>query len=509
LDRREDEGIGMRFLARSLVGLLLAALTLGLIGYGGWRLAAAIEAQREGAPPSGPAEERVFAVQTFVPEATTLRPVLRAYGEIASARRLELRPARAGRLVELSPAFIEGGAVEKGDLLFRVDPAPARSELERARIARDDAEAELADARRAEDLAARDLAAARDQRDLRRRALGRQEDLRARGVGTEAAVEEAGLALSAARQQVIAREKAQADADARTDAARIALRRAELEVADAERALAETAMHAPYAGLLTEVQAVPGRRVSANEKLGVLVDLSRLEAAFRVSNAEYARLLNDAGALPPHPASVSLDLGGAEAALPARLARAGAAAGSGRTGRTLFARLEPEAGGLLREGDFVSIQVAEPPLDAVAVLPAAAATEDGRILTVTPDDRLAERRVSILRRMGDELVIAEVPEAPVVAVRTPRLGPGVKVETLERPAPEPPTLALAPQAETAPQELVALDDDRRARLMGLVESDAELADADRARLIDWLSAPRAPRSVIERLESRADASSGG
>jgi multidrug efflux pump subunit AcrA (membrane-fusion protein) len=428
-----------------------------------------------------------------------LRPDLDAFGEIASARRLELRAPRAGRLVELSPAFLDGGAVEAGELLFRLDPARARSDLARARIALDEAQAELEEARAAETLAERDLAAAREQRVLRQRALARQENLRGRGVGTESAVEEAELALSAARQQVIAREQARAAARARTAAADIALRRARLEVADAERALAETEMRAPFEGLLAEVDAVPGRRVSVNERLGLLIDPARLEAAFRVSRAEYARLLDDSGALPPLPVAVALEVGGARTELPAKLVRAGASAGTGGAGRTLYARLEADAGRLLREGDFVSVRVSEPQLRGVAVLPASAATEDGRVLTVTPEDRLAETRVEILRRQGDRLVIAQPPGAPVVAVRKPQLGAGVKVET--SPAPE--RLAAPPRGAAPAAELVALSEARRARLVSFVKSDAGLPRDERDRLLDWLSAPRAPRAVVERLEARA------
>lgn len=496
----------MRFLARSLVGLLLTALTVGLIAYGGWRLTAALQAESGGRPPGGGVRERVYAVTVLRPAPRTVRPELLAYGEIASARRLELRAARAGRIAELSPAFLDGGAVEAGDLLFRLDPAEARSELARARIALAEAEGELEDSVRGVTLAERELAAAQEQRRLRERALKRQDDMRSRGVGTESAVEAAELALSAARQQVIARERGLAEAEARRARAEIGLRLARLAVDDAERALAETEMRAPFAGLLTEVEAAPGRRVSTNERLAVLVDPTRLEAAFPVSNAEYARLLDPTGALAERPARVSLDTGGGQTAeAPAQLIRAGAAAGAGRTGRTLFARLGPEAGRLLREGDFVAVRVREPPLEEVAVLPAAAATEDGRILVVGEGDRLEERGVRILRRQGDRLVVADAPfGARVVAVRKPQLGPGVKVEFL---GPDgTPAGGAEDRLAAAEGDFIALSEDRRARLLRLVQADAELAEDEKTQLLDRLSAPRAPRKVVERLEARA---SGG
>jgi hypothetical protein len=134
----------------------------------------------------------------------------------------------------------------------------------------------------------------------------------------------------------------------------------------------------------------------------------------------------------------------------------------------------------------------------VAVIPASAATEDGRILTVSPDHRLRERRATILRRQGNQLVITEPPEAPVVAVRKPQLGPGVKVKVIEP----------APARSTA--DLVSLSADRRARLLNVVQADPELPETEKARLLDRLSSGEAPRALVERLEAGAvGAASGG
>ncbi|MEM1315404.1 MAG: secretion protein HlyD, partial [Pseudomonadota bacterium] len=73
----------MRFLARSLVGLLIAALTLGLAGYGAWRVhVAMLPEEGEGDAPAR--AERVHAVQIGILEATQLRPTVTAYGEVRS-----------------------------------------------------------------------------------------------------------------------------------------------------------------------------------------------------------------------------------------------------------------------------------------------------------------------------------------------------------------------------------------------------------------------------------------
>ena len=197
----------MRFLARSLVGLLLAALTVGLAGYGAWRVNVAMQpVEGDGAPRAR--VERVHAVQVGVLEATSLRPTVTAYGEVRSARKMEVRALRGGRVTALAPEFRDGGRVAKGELLLQVDPAGARSDLSRARIALREAEAEVGLAAGAVILARRDLQGAERQLTLRRTARARQDDLRGRGVGTTQAVEAAALAVAAAEQQAVTRELA-------------------------------------------------------------------------------------------------------------------------------------------------------------------------------------------------------------------------------------------------------------------------------------------------------------
>ncbi|MDF2233313.1 HlyD family efflux transporter periplasmic adaptor subunit [Albimonas sp. CAU 1670] len=507
----------MRFVMRSLTGLVLLALAAALIANGAWRLHLAQEAAEAKAPRRAPAAERVFAVEVVRPQPADVSPTLTAYGEIVAARRLELRPALPGRLVELSPAFVDGGAVRAGELLFRLDPADAESAVDRAEIALAETETDRAAAARTVELAEMDLEAAEDRVRLQRQAMERQKGLAERLVGSTAAVESAELNLAVAVQTRIDAQQALSAARTASEMNATALRRAQLELADARRALADTEVRAPFDGLLTETAAVLGRQVAANEKLGALIDPRRLEAAVRVSNAEYARLLDDAGGLRDLGAEVRLELGEVDASVPAHIARAAAATGEARTGRTLYLALDPSAGDLFREGDFVAAAVREPVLEGVAVIPAAAATEDGRVLIVDADDRLRERRVRILRRVGETLIVADAPFGErMVAIRKPQLGAGARA----RVAAEGEDAMRAAEAAGAPipggvsslsatgEEMLSLTPERRAALRDRVRA-SNLGPAERARLLDRLDGEAAPRGLVERLEGVGAPASDG
>ena len=474
----------MRFAMRSLAGLILGLATIALLGLAAASVQRAIGERAAGVRPAPPAQERVYSVNVARLEPGTVAPVVTAYGEVASARTLELRPGVGGTLVELAADFREGGTVAAGEALYAVDPADAEAALATAEVDVEEARAEVAEAEAAIALARADREAAERQRDLRAAALERQRSLGGRGVGTATELEAAEIALAQAEQAVVGRAQAEAQAVARIDRARIALRRAEIAAAEAARRLAATRGTAAFDGVLAGVAARPGALVAANELLGILVDPRALEVAFRVTSDELARLHGPDGALMPLPVTAHLSVEGRAVAASGRLERAGVALAAGEAGRMLYASLAPDAAGLLRPGDFVRVEVAEPALEGVALIPAAALGPEGRILVLGDGDRLQEATVRPIRRQGDRVIVADAPwGADYVTARAGPLGPGVRV----RPVPETGDVALSP--------------DERAALIAAVEANALIPDALRAELVEGLQAERVPRSLIDRIDT--------
>lgn len=487
----------MRFLWRSLTGLLIASLTLGLLALAVQRVATAIADRLADTGASRPASERVFDVTVTGIEARTVTPVIETFGQIQSRRTLELRTAAAGEIVWLSDRFEEGAAVAAGETLARIDDRDAVGRRDTAEADVAEAEAEVRDAGRALEIAGAELDAARGQADLQTRALERQESLLDRGVGTDAAVEAAALAASASRQAVLTRRQAVADAQARIDLARITLDRRRIALAEAERRVADTEIVAGFPGSLANVNAVEGGLVSANEALAELIDPDALETAFRVSAQQYSRILDPGGRLRPAAVTVSLDVGDLGVIARGRLTRESAAVGEGQTGRLLFARLESAAG--FRPGDFVTVRIEEAPLDRVAVLPASAVDSTGFLLALGADDRLEAVQTRILRRQGDDVIVdAEgLAGLEVVAKRSPFLGAGIKVRPI-RPDKE----ASAGPEDGDTDDLVELDDDRRARLVAFVEGNDRMPADAKERVLAQLRQDRVPARVVTRIESR-------
>ncbi|MCV2867181.1 efflux RND transporter periplasmic adaptor subunit [Defluviimonas sp. WL0002] len=476
----------MRFLFRSLLGLVHLAAAVALLALAGLWLRDSIETRQAGPAPSEGARERVFAANVIRLEPDTIAPVLTAYGTVRSSRTLELRAAAEGTIVEIHPNFLEGGAVGAGEVLLRLDPRDAEAARDLAAADLTSARLERQEAENALGLARDDLAAADVQAELRDKALGRLEDLATRGLGTAADREAAALAASAAVQGVLTRRQALAEAEARLDRAISAVSRAEIALAEAERRVADTVLEAGFSGVLSEVAAVRGGLVSRNEKLGVLIDPAALEVAFRLSTAEFSRLLDGNGALLPLPVAATSGL--AEAS--GQLTRAGAAVAAGESGRLLFAALDRADG--LRPGDFVSVEVTEPELHAVAEIPAAALGPDGSVLLVAAGDRLEAAQVTLLRRQGDKAIVApgDLAGREIVAGRSPLLGPGIRIR---------------PVREGEPDEaaLIPLAPERRAALVALVEANEGLSAGAKARVLAELGRDFVPADTVRRIEARS------
>ncbi len=485
----------MRFFRRALVGLFLMAVTVGLLTLAGGTIWSAMQTRMAESGGGPPARERVFSAEVVGLTPGVETPLLTAFGEIRSRRTLELRAPAEGQVVELAAGFEDGGAVRTGDVLLRIDPADAEARLATARTDLRDAENELSEAERALDLAVEDVAAARRQAELRARALTRQTDLLDRGVGSAAAVEDAELAAATAEQAVLSRRQAEAQAEARTTDAETALERAGIALAEAERQLAETALVAAFDGVLADVDVAAGRLVSRNERLAQLIDDTALEVSFRISTAQYARLIGEDGTLPQAPVRVVLDVFGLDLAAEAVLTRESGSVGEGQSGRVLFARIEDARG--LRVGDFVRVEVEEPPLAGVARLPATALGSDGRVLVLGEEDRLEGADVVLMRRQGDDVLVSVPPELAgreVVAARTPVLGEGIRINPFRRGADG--------QAEAEAPSTIALDPERRARLIAFVENNSFIPDDVRSRMIRQLNEPEVPAQMVARIEAR-------
>lgn len=481
----------MRFLTRSILGLFLLTLTVGILVIAGSTMFNAFKANSGNNRGPSQQRERVFTVEVLPIKPGTRTPVIQTFGEVVSGRTLELRATASGEIVQLADNFREGGFVRKGQILFQTDPANAQSRLAVTENELAEAEADLTDAKRSLSLAEEEIKAAESQLALRQRAMQRQDSLRSRGVGTDAAMETAELAASSAEQALLAKKLALNNAQARIARAETTVDRRKINRDEAARVLAETTVRADFDGVLSDVSVVLGRLVNANEKLGSLIDPDALEVTFRVSSAQFRALAGAETGL--QGARVTVTLGDDALDFTGTIDRVSAAVGAGKTGRELFAKLGPSSMLTIRPGDFVTVRVEEPPLDDVALIPASAASTLGEVLVVGEDSRLEDARVDILRKQGDDLLVraAGLEGRQIVLARAPQLGAGIKV------------LPRAPGGlKIEERKMIRLDAARRDRLIAAVQANGFIPADRKAKIIDRLRQDEVPEETVARIEER-------
>ena len=305
-------------------------------------------------------EERVWAVDVIPASYADVQPELTLYGQIAASRSSELRAQVAGRIIDVSQNFRDGGIVEQGDLLVTVDPFDYETALAEQRSILKEAE-----------IAVRQSG----------RKYQRAVELHAENNVSDEFLDDAELNL---RQQ-----------EARLEQQQIAVKRA-------ERDMRETLVLAPFSGVVSNPDVELGQQISGSDRLADLIDLSRLEVQFSLSNAQFGRLLNPAEGLEGRPLKVSWQVGNDSLEFGGRVSRAGAEITSSMGGVMVYAGIDnTDRFTQIRPGALVSVTLADKLYRDVLRVPSSALYSDNTVYIVR-DNRLQREPVEVVGFAGGD-----------------------------------------------------------------------------------------------------------
>ncbi|MCH8090793.1 MAG: efflux RND transporter periplasmic adaptor subunit [Proteobacteria bacterium] len=401
--------------------LIILALAIAGAGY--------LRATKTVLTPKAPVE-KVWPVSAVEAAPSDIQPELRVFGEIVAGREVEMRPLVAGRVIEAGPDFVEGGILKRGDLLVAIDPFDYTARVTDRNAALAEARAKLREIE-AELKANRTLLVGdREQVALRRRDVKRRESLVRGGITSEKALDDARLVLSEQGQKVTERKKGIEQHKARLDQQRAVIERLGVEVRQARRDLEETRLTAPFDGFIVDIGTEIGKRVSEGDRVARLIDANRLEARFHLSNDQFGRMLK-AGGYRDRPARVLWRIGGEAYGFDATIERIGGEIDPTSGGIDMFARIR--AGGTetsLRPGAFVEVTLSDRLYRNVVRLPESALHGDDVVYVAAADGRLVARRIELMLRVGNDVLVrgSFEPGDRVVTTRFPEIGPGLRVE---------------------------------------------------------------------------------
>jgi membrane fusion protein (multidrug efflux system) len=384
-------------MARRTSPLLSAVLVLVVIGLA----LTAIYATRPDPPrPLAPAPSPApVHLRRLAPE--TRAVTARAFGEAGAARRAVLAPEQPGRVVWLAEAFEEGGGVEAGEVLLRLDPGPFELAAEEGRAAARAAEAELGLRRASAAASAAQRADYAAQEELAGRERGRVAQLVAAGDLAESLLDAADRDLAAARAaRKQAEQRAEVDAAA-VVAAEAALDRAAAALASALDAQERSVLRAPFAGELSAPRVEVGEVLAPGAPLAVLVDRAHLElrAPLPSEEADGVRPGMTAAVVVP----ALLGPGGAPLSLAGEVRAVDPVVSPASRTRTLLVTL-PNPGLRVPAGAFAEARVELGGREALWIRPLEYRTDGGGAVAFVAVDGRAERREL---RLGRPVLDAE------------------------------------------------------------------------------------------------------
>ncbi|MBT8081144.1 MAG: efflux RND transporter periplasmic adaptor subunit [Gammaproteobacteria bacterium] len=357
-------------------GAFQLLLVTGVVG-SALMLSASLRPDTAAARPKAAASP--VSVTVVEPAQTSFKPRVELNGVVEARTVTSVVPQVQGRVVDVSPSFRPGAAVSKGAVLFVIDPSDYELAVDRT----------LADIEMARSELARLEAESTAEREV-----------------WKSSYPDRPIPDLIARTPQIAAAKARIHSG---EAARAAAR------LDLER----TVVRAPSDARILDTQLGVGQVVSRNVAVGSLFATDSLEISVPVSADELQRI----GTIEGRRALIVPPTG---PALEGTVVRKAASVDERTRLGTLYIASEHAAA--LTLGEFVSIEIDGMPTENAFSLPPAALTSRDQ-LWVVDNGELAERRVEVLGRESDRLVVSAFdPADGVVAIPPADVRTGLQVE---------------------------------------------------------------------------------
>jgi RND family efflux transporter MFP subunit len=358
---------------------------------------------------------------------TMVVPRVSGYGTVAPAREWDAVARVEGEVIETSPLLANGHLAPAGTMLLRIDDTDLKLALAQA-----DAQESALDVK--DQTLKASLEISRADLALNETELDRQRELEAKGVATQAAVDQAERTALAARARVTEIEN------------QLALNAAERKVLAAQRAIAErnlefTTITAPYDMRIGTVSAELGQVVTRGATLvtGEGIEAAEVTAQYPIGlMGPVVRALGPDKTVLDLKAVVRLAAPDHTVEWPAIVERVAETIDARTQSAQIVVRVDapldhaqPGVRPPLRRNMFVEVELSAPPREALVV--PTSALQSGKALVVAEGDKLAERDVATAYVIGDIAVVKQglKPSDRLVVTDLSIAVPGMTVKPVE------------------------------------------------------------------------------
>ncbi len=239
-------------------------------------------------PPTAPAPAPV-RVAAVAPEPFVAR--ISGFGRVAPVREWQAISQVDGRIVELVEDLAVGAVVAEGTPLISVDARDYEIAQATAEANLASAQADLTEMNAQEENTQALLAVEREIEAFLQAQFDRQQVLAGRGTISQASLEEAHRELLNQRRQVLDLENQMALYPVQRISARSTIQTREVELEEAERALENTTIRAPFRGRVTDQDLSVGEYVRPGDWLLTVEDLAAAEIVAEVQPGAFGTIL--------------------------------------------------------------------------------------------------------------------------------------------------------------------------------------------------------------------------
>ena len=396
-------------------------------------------------------EKKGLLVEVVEARASSPAMIIRSYGTVRPSECVNLVSEVKGKIVEMDPGFEEGGFFTKGELLIRIDPrsyelAAAQREKQIKQL-----DAELRRIEQEKKNLAITLKIAGTDAELAMSDWERFKSLSLRGVVGRSKLDQAEQKYLASRTRMQEIENRIALIGPRSDQLQAEKELAGIRLEEALLDLDRTKIKAPFEGWILEKSVEKEEFVNTGTRLGSIYSASSLEIEARIPFKELPWLAelektgnpgsaqNKTVAGTSGRAKVIFNSGGRTRQWEGSLVRIKAEVDE-KT-RTLPVIVEVpcegsggQAGsiGILRPGMFVTVEIEGKRIDSAYLLPRSA-IHPGDIVYIAEKNRLAIRKVEVLRRLNDSIYAGKGLKQGDMVIITPISSPKEGMELRVRP----------------------------------------------------------------------------
>ena len=373
--------------------------------------------------------DKGLLVEVLPAKTEDVEMVVESFGTVAPRESLKLVAQVRGPIVDIDPAFEEGGFVHKNTRLIQIDPRTYRLAVERRIVQIKQAEAEL---KRLEqevvNLKAR-MKIARSDVKLAKNEYLRLKKLIDRKVIAQSQLDKSEQAYLASQERLQALDNQMALTDPQKEQLIAARDMARVMHQEAKLDLERSSIVAPFEGWVLEKAIEVGQYVNIGQQLGKIYSAGQLDIEVRIPTKDLKWFPEDMGQETPLLADVVFKNAGNEHIWRGRVARIKAMMDE-RT-RTLPMVIEidetpaterPQNPFGLRPGMFVTVRIKGKKIQNVFVLPRYL-IYPGDVVYTVKDDTLKSNRVKILRGYKDTVIIGSGLSEGAFIVKSPLSSP--------------------------------------------------------------------------------------